>query len=73
MRLLKVWKRGNKTDISQYIHILQCPTTQEPLHVNTDNSMLVNDSGTIGYPLIDGVPDFWPDSAIKLITADNKV
>ena len=53
-------------DISQYIHILQCPHTKEPLRLNPDKTMILNESNTIAYPINDGVPDFWPESAIKL-------
>ena len=65
--MLSRWfKRGHKVDISQYIHILQCPVTKEPLHLNPEKTILINESNTIAYPINDDVPDFWPESAIDL-------
>ena len=48
------------------LDMLICPITREKLYYDKKKSLLVNQSKTYSYPIIDGIPILLSDQAIKL-------
>jgi len=56
----------NKTFNQKILDILICPITREKLFYDKQNNLLINQSKTYSYPIIDNIPVLLADEAIKL-------
>lgn len=58
--------KKNKTFNQAILDILICPITREKLFYDKQNNLLINQSKTYSYPIIDNIPVLLVDEAIKL-------